>query len=64
MQNMTREMCGLAHYKQCTMQLLEVSKDKCALKLNKKRVSTHIHANVPAVMRKAVAKTDAPSRNK
>ncbi|KAL1786824.1 60S ribosomal protein L36 [Sigmodon hispidus] len=55
-------LCAL----RCAMELLKVSKDKCALKFIKKRVGTHIRAkrkreelsNVLAAMRKAVAKKD------
>ncbi|XP_006165023.2 60S ribosomal protein L36-like [Tupaia chinensis] len=41
---MILEVCGFAPYKQCTMELLKVAKEKQALKFIKKRVGTHIHA--------------------
>nr|XP_038940900.1 60S ribosomal protein L36-like [Rattus norvegicus] len=61
MQDMIREVWT---YKQCTMELLKVSKDKLALKFTKMSMGAHICAmikreglsNVLAAMRKAVAK--------
>lgn len=38
-----QEVCGFEPYKQCAMELLKVSKDKCALKFNKKRVAGHTY---------------------
>ncbi|KAK2109757.1 60S ribosomal protein L36 [Saguinus oedipus] len=65
-QDMIREVCGLAPYEQCAMELLKVSKDKWALKLIKKRVGPHVRAkrkceelsNTLGTMRKAAAKKD------
>ncbi|XP_035579458.1 60S ribosomal protein L36-like [Zalophus californianus] len=62
--DMIREVCGFAPYERWAMELLEVSKDKRALKFIKKRVGTHIRtkrkreelSNVLAAMRKAAAK--------
>ncbi|ELW47300.1 60S ribosomal protein L36 [Tupaia chinensis] len=59
-------VCGFAPYEKRAMELLKVSKDKCALKFIKKPVGTHLHAkrkreelsNVLAAMRKAAAKKD------
>ncbi|XP_064231811.1 large ribosomal subunit protein eL36-like [Aotus nancymaae] len=68
--DMIREVCGLAPDERWAIELLKVSKDKCALKFIKKRVGTHIRAkrkqeelsNVLAAMRKAAVKKDcAPS---
>nr|KAF6462189.1 hypothetical protein HJG59_011249 [Molossus molossus] len=66
MQDMIRELCGFAFYKQHTMELLKFCKDKRALKFIKKSVGTHIHAkrkreemnNVLAVMRKVAARRE------
>ncbi|XP_050998124.1 60S ribosomal protein L36-like [Acomys russatus] len=66
MWDMIREVCGFVLYKRSAMELLKVSKDKCALKFIKKRVGMHIRAkgkweelcNVLAAMRKAVTKKD------
>ena len=63
---MIREVCGFAPYKQHTMELLKMSKDKHTLKFIKKWVGTHILtkrkreelSNVLAAMRKVVAKKD------
>nr|XP_020865530.1 60S ribosomal protein L36-like [Phascolarctos cinereus] len=60
------EVCGFAPYERQAMELLEVSKDKRALKFIKKRVGTHILAkrkteelsNILVAMRKAAAKKD------
>ncbi|XP_037594122.1 60S ribosomal protein L36-like [Cebus imitator] len=62
--DMIREVCGLAPYEQWALELLKVSKDKCALKFIKKKVGTNIRAkrkkeelsNVLAAMRKAAVK--------
>ncbi|XP_032755671.1 60S ribosomal protein L36-like [Rattus rattus] len=64
MQDMIREVCSFATYKQHAMELLKVSKDKLALKFIKMSMGAHIRAmikreglsNVLAAMRKAVAK--------
>ncbi|XP_006903371.1 PREDICTED: 60S ribosomal protein L36-like [Elephantulus edwardii] len=66
LRDMVREVCGFAPYEQRAMELLQVSKDKWALKFIKKRVGTHIRAkrkrkklsNILAAMRKAAAKKD------
>lgn len=63
-------MCSFTEL--CNMELLKVSKDKCAFKFIKKKASMHIHIkrkweelrNMVSSMRKAAAKTDAPSPNK
>ncbi|XP_032753803.1 60S ribosomal protein L36-like [Rattus rattus] len=71
--DMIREVCGFAPYEWRAMELLQVSKDKRALKFIKKRVGTHIRAkrkreelsNVLAAMRKArPRRIDDPSPNK
>ena len=62
--DMIREVRGFAHYEQCAMELLKVSKDKRAPKFIKEKVGTHIRAkrkreelsNGLANMRKAAAK--------
>ncbi|KAF3830844.1 hypothetical protein GH733_002082 [Mirounga leonina] len=63
---MIQEMCGFAPYERRVMILLKVSKDKGALKVNKKSVGTHVCAKrtkdelskVLATMRKAAARRD------
>ncbi|XP_044117177.1 60S ribosomal protein L36-like, partial [Neovison vison] len=42
--DMIRVLCGFTSYKQITLELLTVSKDKYALKIIKNRVGTQIHA--------------------
>uniref|UniRef100_H0XLV7 Large ribosomal subunit protein eL36 n=1 Tax=Otolemur garnettii TaxID=30611 RepID=H0XLV7_OTOGA len=64
--DITQEVYGFAPYEQRAMELLNVSKDKKALKFIKKRAGTHIRAkrkreelrNVLAARRKAAAKKD------
>uniref|UniRef100_A0A8C2V591 Large ribosomal subunit protein eL36 n=1 Tax=Chinchilla lanigera TaxID=34839 RepID=A0A8C2V591_CHILA len=66
LRDMTQEVGGFPRYERRAMELLEVSKDKRALKFIKKRVGMHIRAkkkceelsNVLAAMRKAAAKKD------
>uniref|UniRef100_A0A8C2MBI2 60S ribosomal protein L36 n=1 Tax=Cricetulus griseus TaxID=10029 RepID=A0A8C2MBI2_CRIGR len=60
----TKLVCSFAPYERRAMELLKVSKDKCALKFIKKQVGTHIQAkrkreepsNRLAAMQKAAAK--------
>ncbi|KAL1767302.1 60S ribosomal protein L36 [Sigmodon hispidus] len=64
--DMIQEVCGFAPYEWRAMELLKVSKDKCALKFIKKRMGTHIRtkrkreelSNLLAAMRKAATKKD------
>ena len=43
--DMTGKLCGFASYKQSTLKLLQVSKDKQALRIIKRKVRTHNQAN-------------------
>lgn len=66
MQDRIWELRSFIPYQQYAMELFKVSKDKCALKVIKKSVGTHIHAkrkkkelsNDLAAMSKEVAKKD------
>ncbi|XP_062040126.1 large ribosomal subunit protein eL36-like [Lepus europaeus] len=66
MRDIIREVCGFAPYECHAMELLNVSKDKRALKFIKKRVGTYICAkrkreelsSVLAAMQKVAAKKD------